>query len=507
LGSNRANCRVTGIGIAFLIAKRDQAGAQMTQTKRPSNRIFPVATSTLYEAHATATTVEPVGQAVLALARAAFPQLAGVAGFGLSPMCRLGRLLMFHKLAIDAETRQMPRGADFFWREAMRQLEVLWRDDTVWRETIAVQPIHLRAFGAAVTPDRLREAVLCELFADTHWGFYKAHCCANADPDNRGFAHLEYLTQLVTRISPLDAARTGAIARAMRGLAAICLRHKRWPRAEQVASILIERFDDGEEHQNLLAAAICGRAVDEMKDQDDEASAKHDAERMKGAAIGLEALRDRFGRNTLLFGLLGGVHFRQAVALANSGQLADALVAIQKALTFDPSLEGAPEAREDMLQATNELRDQAQALQPLQAFITSAEAARIVADWRIAHGHAIWRSLGLSPVQASNEQAVSLYDALASTLQRANGDPGELESAWDAAIQQSPKAAWLDRSNMLAWLRWEFDGTAASRVADRTTDDAASWPSEVEAFALGGRSGKRDREPAAEWLFSSQSTI
>jgi hypothetical protein len=33
-------------------------------------------------------------------------------------------------LAIDAESRQLRR-ADFFWREAIRQLEVLWRDDAV----------------------------------------------------------------------------------------------------------------------------------------------------------------------------------------------------------------------------------------------------------------------------------------------------------------------------------------------------------------------------------------
>jgi hypothetical protein len=504
----------------------------MTQANRPSGRIFPVATPTLYAADATATTEsERAGQAVLALARGAFTRFARVAAVRLSPVRRLGRLLLVHRLALDAEVRQMPRRADFFWREAIRQLEALWRDDRAWSAVIASHAIQPAAAGTAMTADRLQTALLRELFADTHWAFYQTHHGADADPDNRGFVHLDYLLQLVTRTSALDAARMDALAHAMRGFAGTCLQHRRGQRAEQAAAVLIERFGDGEEHQNLLATAICRRAIDELKHGDDEAAAKHNAEAMKAVAKRLETLRDRFGTNALLFDLLAGIHFRRAVALANSGQLADALVAIHKALAFDPALDGAGEARNKLIQMMNELRQQAQTIEakvaatpnatlnqtgrqmvreaargfePLNAFIDSAEAARIVADWRIVQGRAIWRALGLSPAQASKEQLSAFYAALTSTLQRADGDLANVESAWDAAIQQHPEAAAVDRGTVLGWLRSRIDGRPGDQAAERTKDDAAPWPCEIEQFVLAGLPGGRDGEPVAEWLFSSE---
>ena len=139
----------------------------MPPPERSTTRIFPLPTPTLYEANGPgATDNEHVGHAVLALARDAFTRLARAGGFRLTPVRRLGRLLLFHRLAIEAELRQTRRRADFFWREAIRQLEKIWNDDTVWREA---------AGEGAVIGDGLLDAVLRELFADTHWGFYQTH--------------------------------------------------------------------------------------------------------------------------------------------------------------------------------------------------------------------------------------------------------------------------------------------------------------------------------------------
>ncbi|HJZ74718.1 MAG TPA: hypothetical protein VKE51_23440 [Vicinamibacterales bacterium] len=148
------------------------------------------------------------------------------------------------------------------------------------------------------------------------------------------------------------------------------------------------------------------------------------------------------------------------------------------------------------------VREAARGFGPVNAFIDSPEAARIVGDRRIAHGHAIWRSLRLSPTQASNEQVGAFYAALTAMLERAGGDAAKLEAAWDAAIQLRPEAATIDRAAALGWARRWIDGTV-DQAADQTANDASEWPAETAAFELASSPRGRDGEPVLEWIFSA----
>src|SRR5262249_62198117 len=85
------------------------------------------------------------------------------------------------------------------------------------------------------------------------------------------------------------------------------------------------------------------------------------------------------------------------------------------------------------------VREAARGFGPVNAFIDSPEAARIVGDRRIAHGHAIWRSLRLSPTHATNEQVSAFYAALPAMLERAGGDAAKLGVGRDAASNIDPE--------------------------------------------------------------------
>src|SRR6266508_2155573 len=85
-----------------------------------SQRIFPSIGPHLYDLGAEPPDLTPDQRAarrILALAQRAFTGRERLVGWKLNEIGRIGRLLLFHRLALRAELAAQWRRADFFWRE------------------------------------------------------------------------------------------------------------------------------------------------------------------------------------------------------------------------------------------------------------------------------------------------------------------------------------------------------------------------------------------------------
>src|SRR5262245_31597574 len=101
--------------------------SRVVQRTAIRERLFPAITRDLY-APPGGTAQSPAGR-ILALAAVPLAGLQLVSGIGLDSRGQIVRLLRFHCLGFEAERRGLVPRADFFWREAQRQLGRLWANE------------------------------------------------------------------------------------------------------------------------------------------------------------------------------------------------------------------------------------------------------------------------------------------------------------------------------------------------------------------------------------------
>ena len=85
----------------------------------PSQRIFPPITPSLYDGNESdgSTPDQQAARNLLSLASKKLSFVQRFLGVGLSPPEQLSRLLLMHKLAVEAELAARWQRADFFWRQ------------------------------------------------------------------------------------------------------------------------------------------------------------------------------------------------------------------------------------------------------------------------------------------------------------------------------------------------------------------------------------------------------
>ena len=441
------------------------------------------------------------------------------------PLRRLVRLLRCYRLAVDAESNRLVRRADFYWREGLRQLEAAWSDAGWWDEVLQQPRIQDIARDGRADPDSLRDAVARELFADSLWALRGALQGTDDRGIQRGQDLLDYLRQLVDRTAPLDDARMAALGAAVREAVSRAAQDQRWETAQTFASWLVERFG-AEEDQTLLAAMIRAQAVAALTDSQDESASKHEATALADPIRRIAALHDRFPRNAAFGDVLGELHVRMAVKLANGGRVSDALVAAQKAITYDPGAQTAREVRDKIADLMRQVQQNADSIRQqlastptaaltgkgqevfreadrgfaaFNAFLESAAAREISERFRRAQGASAWTSIGLPP-QPSDEQLDQLYDVLNRTFLLAEGDPARAAGAWQQATSEVPGGAALDGARIQAWVQRRLAGSSSEPAPAAVVQ----WPAAVSTAPIRQASRSLDHEPFTSWLLSAE---
>jgi hypothetical protein len=354
----------------------------------------------------------------------------------LPPPKRVGRLLLLHRLAFDAELKGRLRRADFFWREAHARLRRIWPRTDLWEAARA-------KLGDTAPKDAqaLRSLVLTELFLDTHIAFVNGRLSASEHLSNadRAFAQIAFIRDLL-KLHPLPGDEgTELLAPALEAEIDALEQAKHWDDAIALARTSYAETADRPQPQERLALLYFHRCIDRLADEP-KGNEVADAGRLDGAIQQIVGLL-RSNSDVVLYDLLGQLHHLHSIRLANAGQFADALVACRKAQAFSPSLEATDQVmsqlRENMTKLQGQMRDieaqlkrssnvtlsaeghwlraqTNQGFRPLEQYEKSGEPERIAGKRRLAQAHKLWRDLHDDPKKTcTDEQARELFDVVA----------------------------------------------------------------------------------------------
>jgi len=395
-----------------------------------------------------------------ALAEAVGHLFGRLAGRRRSTEARFAHLLLLQRHAVEAEARGQPKRADFFWRECLEQLRAGWDEPALWQAGARRDGISDPDAGAAL--DYRRRAVDA-LFIDSHLGFYNG-MVAQAGPDHvdeRAFVHIRQASAL--------AALAGYGPRTLKSILVapgeLQVRMDRaagnFKRAMATCRQLLDRFPDLNGFGTRLAALHSDAALQRIGESTVAADCAIDAAKLAGSLASVRADLQRYPGNADLYGVAAELELIRSVKLANSRQLAEALVAIKWAQAYAPG------------------QEQAVGIE-----------ARLVAD--------------MQALQESSKEVLAQLGATAHA--RLTGDGQRLVAEARRGFSPAHEAV-----ASLALTTARRLGEEARRAQAGAAPDKRTWHAEadrapmrsVDPAGAGARPG-RDREPLRWWLASRQ---
>jgi hypothetical protein len=427
-----------------------------------------------------------------------------VFGWNLDPETRLGRVLLLRRQAFEAERAANFRTADFHWVEAHRALKRAAADPGVWRHVLGIS-----AFSPAVTPEILRERVIQELFIDLHQALFESQCAAGAaaGPDDRRFVHCTYVERLVD-LAGFGADRAAATLRPMVDVwLGACRDAGDWKRAIALSARLAERFAPDAAYVNELVVCLLHQTIDRLT-RPPAPFASGDAGSLLTGIRAVERAAERHGPTGFLMAALARLHSMRAVALANTGACAEALVEISMALDHGGHDPECGRMLRELTALMESMRGKAATLRgavdsaappepftlvaeaekgfgPMQAYRSSERAGRTRRTALAADAIDLWRHIGLPRPEADwPTRALALGRALATVIRHPPAAEAGLASAWAAAAAGDDLVTGVPVDPPRAFLaRRLFDPRHAAQWRPRTFPPRAV-PRAREPFAV-----------------------
>jgi hypothetical protein len=498
-----------------------------------AERIFPSITNELYslaETPGDLTADQKAALRLLELGNRKFGPLQRLRNRELDGPGKISRLLFHHRMAMQYELEGQTQRADFFWRELQESIRPVYERSETWKaitETLADQePLAILA-----EPSELRQRLVAEVLIDTHCAFYNGRAKKPEELvlEDRAFGHFRYVASLLDLTGADFETRRALIVPPAELLLELSKEAKQWASAMQAGALLLKHFPDDARYQDEMAGVCFLSAVDKLSSGTDEWQSRSDAGKLREGINGLEKLLSAYPYNSTIYQMLGHLHHLRAVKLANSGDLSEALVSAQKAMTLHPS-EETEQTGQKLVTMMKDLQEQVRklewqvasqpnsrlsaegkrmkkqarrGLQPMNEYVQSAEAKRTSEYLYVARARSVWQSIGLSePDTDWNERALVLLEGLSQVISKAPADNDEVSTIWRDVSSQDERLAGLDADVVCAFLgRRLFDFSAEPQDADAP---ARSFPSPADPPILETKaaSGKQAGEPFAYWLLS-----
>jgi len=378
-----------------------------------------------------------------------------VLGWNLDPETAIGRVLLLRRQAFEAERAAQTRKADFFWTEAHRALRSAAADADVWRHAIDIG-----GFSPSITPGVLRERFIQELFIDLHRFVFDSRLDAACDPppDHRLFVHCVYVENLVG-VAGFEAPRAEALLRPMfdRWLDT-CRRAGAWKQAMALCRRLAERLSPSATYVDEFVVCLLRKTFDRLT-KPPAPFGSGDVRQLQSAAGALARAIARLGPTGLAMASLARLHQMRAVALANGGSGAEALVEIARALDYGGR---EPQFHQTLRELTDAMdqRD-ARGFAPMRAYRASPESARARETAAAVAAIDLWRRIGLPrPADDWPRRATVLADALAGIVRHPPVDRS-LGDAWLAVSDGCEELRSLPRPPIEAFLGHRLAATPA----------------------------------------------
>jgi hypothetical protein len=479
----------------------------------PCERIFPV---TGEEASGS-----PLGRAILQLEARPIGLVGRLTGWSLNDQAHVGRLLYFHRRAIESESAGMMEAADFFWQQSTRQLKKLCDNPKHWQNCV-------RSLGGSMEDaDHVLRLLVREVFIDTHLAFRQSYLEREpvADPRSRAYKHSDYARALVGLSDLPEAGRLAILGEASVQQIEAYRAEGDWNEAKAAAADLLQRFPSQTRFQDLLVAVIRGEALAKLPSFNKEVDAAAEAAWLAKPIYALKRLRFDYPHNLAIFGALAELYLRRTDGLAKAKKLADALAEVQAALTYQPGPEWplaaeAEQRRADLEAEMQQMRVQASApenerpaisqgrlkalrkeasrgFRLMEAFKRSEEARAVQEDLVAAQARAIWEEIGLPSLERPDRRPLTLFDALSAVLHAPPAEPSGIARAWELVSLDNPDLVALDRDRIGSWLGRQIFGNALVTEPPPALSEA-HLPIMKTAESVGGR------EPFWYWLFSPE---
>lgn len=443
-------------------------------------------------------------------------------GYGLDPRAWFARLLKHRRQGIAGEVAGRWAVANFYFDECVAKLKSRGPAHPQW-QWMAEQCV--RSFGCSVLPVEVYRGFIDELFLDLHCGFYNGYgaLADGARAAARQPAHVDYLRSLLNLSQAPDETWRQLLAPALEEQCGRRTRAGESDAAVSAAEELLKRFPGEIKYADLFARTLFERAVKNLSGGQTEAGGKKDAASLAAPVGRLEELVRQCPDSLGAFQYASDLHRLRAVRMANSGDVSESMVEIQKSLAYWP---GDKDAQEDakkigelirgMQQRAAELdqalarnsrlalsasglktkREAAAGFHPANEFVNSKEREQITASWERAQLHGLWLKAGLAiPADHWDERAARLLTAISQARSRLSEGASAFPSMWREIFAVDPELAQLDQEKIRRYLFNEPAGNAA----DATRPEAPRM--EVNP------NGRMGVEPFWAWLWTAQNPM
>lgn len=533
------------------LSDNKKIGAQaMKSPDSPSVRVFPPIQSDIYSKSDDGSPLTPdqrVARNIIALANKEFTKWERLLGWKLNAPDQIGRLLLQHRLAVEAELAAEWQRADFFWNQVHIEIKALFRKNEVWQSLVlaVAKEAGVEIMG---NPVQLRQRLVDELLIDTHYAFYNgiAQQVEKLSLKDRAFVHIGYMEKLLNLPGLSQDKLLSMLRLPWEQQLALYQEAKKWNLAIQLCTERQKYFPISIEYQNELIEVCFLATLAKLHNGESEAEGLKDAKTLQGEIRRLEKFSKDYPYNLSLFEFLGHLHHLRAIALGNGGRLSEALVEVSKGMTHNPYIEQGPETRAQLVGMMNQLQAQMeqiprdatlnekgkrllteanQGFAPMNDYIKSAAAKATVGAFRLAQALSIWRQIGLPEPEMNisssssgvmviqngeelptdstlgwSRQVLLLWDGVNMVFNNPPRNPWDLAAAWEAVVAQKPELAELDRGLIYTFLDRKLFRSTDESIAPKTPVPPLDAPL-INSIST---KPKRSAEPFIPWLFSRQ---
>ncbi|MBE7384986.1 MAG: hypothetical protein F6J95_026685 [Leptolyngbya sp. SIO1E4] len=530
----------------FLIARPQQSPA----------RIFPAIAADFYTQTFDLEAGSPDQQAASFLVALACRDLSQGKLFlarNLSPQEHLTRLLIQHRLGFEAELAACWQRADFYWQQVQNQLKSLMQRDDLWAVLAADIAQNFPEADVLKDPVLLRQRLVEELFIDTHCGFYnglsstdksdatqseatqsdatqdpiKKGSAPQKTPRDRSFAHITFVEALLPNSSLATDAWLTLLASPWQRQIDRDRTEKNWRAAIKLCRHRLSLYPKSIPYQTELAEVQGADILAGLEKSESEQQALTNARHLEKGIRQFETLAQTYPHNPVMYDYLGNLHHLHAIQLLNGIQIAQGLVAVEKALVYAPYLKEALTTRDRLVEAMNQIqayvkqmlaqlkqqpnarlnakgqRLQAQAKKGFtqrDAYLQSAQVTTTQAALKLAQALQVWHKLSGLPPEPTDQQALAMYDSLSQILQQPPPDKASLPDEWQRVGQARSELAALPSEPICAFLEQRLWNTPAATP----TITPPPPPPDAPLIVPTQTAPQPSHEPFLPWVFSRQ---
>jgi len=449
-----------------------------------------------------------------------------------APERRAAAVVWLFREGLRAELEGRWRRADFFWDEAKRTLDRLDRTKTGVPGALKLL-VESVSSEHGLPPDAIAARIIDEIFIDTHAAIYNGRVkrAGELPGDDRAFYHVDRIKMLLPRSQMSPTERAAFLRPIRRAQFELFKQNKGWKEAARVAQEMLEAEPDDRGAQDRFIDAVAYGAIATFSNDNSKAGNRREAAALQVALRKLDAMRPKMPLNEDIYGAMCQLHNMCAIRLANSQQLSQALLSVQKALTIQPNFEEAERNRTQLLQMMNNLQSSVKQLEeevrrrpntklsaqglamqresragfgPLNQFTQSKEATELGQAAEAARNVGFWRRLGLAaPADRWPNRAESLLSALAEVLTLQPKDRRGIEEAWKTVVRDNPDLSDIEDEKVIQFLVYRLLGGTWEAAKPVEISDPPE-PSDPPLLSIACMSKQRGGAPFGFWIYSGE---